>query len=215
MNKRTLIGVVVLGATALTGCSNKSDANEKNFGAAITQYFDQKGAQCLGLSSWPVDVTEYNASKGLHDAPAMAALESAGLVHSVDAEVLKPDPFGTRRVRVKRYTLTEQAKPFVREWEARTIPLDGGPSTVKEADLCWGRKTLEKVIKWEGPVQEEKQVATVVYTYKVEQVAPWANDPKIQAVYGSIERVMADAGKRTDRHGLRLTNLGWQAAGLD
>lgn len=139
MNKRTLIGVVVLGATALTGCSNKTDANEKNFGAAMAQYLDQKGAQCLGLSSWPVDVTEYNVSKGLHDAPAMAALESVGLVHGVDAEIQKPDPFGTRRVRVKRYTLTELSKPFVREWEARTIPLDGGPSIVKEADLCWGR----------------------------------------------------------------------------
>ncbi|MGB8602010.1 MAG: hypothetical protein WCD42_07425, partial [Rhizomicrobium sp.] len=60
MNKM-LTAVAVLGLLCLSACGSKTDANEKNFGAALSQYFEKQGAQCLSLGiydgQWPVEVT--------------------------------------------------------------------------------------------------------------------------------------------------------------
>lgn len=47
--------LAVLGTVTLTACGSKADANEKDFGAAMTQYFDKKGDLCLNTKRWPVD----------------------------------------------------------------------------------------------------------------------------------------------------------------
>ena len=39
----------------VAACGSKTDANEKNFGAAMSQYMEKKGAQCLRGQKWPVD----------------------------------------------------------------------------------------------------------------------------------------------------------------
>ena len=56
--KKNIVILAALGTAALTACGSKTDANEKNFGAAMTQYFDKKGDLCLNTKRWPVDLSE-------------------------------------------------------------------------------------------------------------------------------------------------------------
>ena len=45
--KKNIAILAALSVATLTACGSKTDANEKNFGAAMTQYFDKKGDLCL------------------------------------------------------------------------------------------------------------------------------------------------------------------------
>lgn len=81
----------VIGAGVLVACGSKTDANEKNFSAALTQYFDKRGEMCLGINKWPVDLSgmDLQLQKTMKTGKAnqMAALESVGLVKGEDATV--------------------------------------------------------------------------------------------------------------------------------
>ncbi|MGZ5202739.1 MAG: hypothetical protein ACXWC4_23495, partial [Telluria sp.] len=74
-----MFGATVL--AALSACNSKTSANEKNFGMAVTQYFDKKGDMCLDPVKWPVDVYDIDVrqQKLYPDGVAgqMAALEAA------------------------------------------------------------------------------------------------------------------------------------------
>ena len=81
MKKEVFTAILV--ATSLTACGNKNDANEKNFSAALNEYFAKKGDLCLGAHKWPIDVTEMEQRVGKaipgSDASQMTALEAVGL----------------------------------------------------------------------------------------------------------------------------------------
>lgn len=89
--KKRVICTAVLGALVLAGCGSKQDANEKNFGAAISQYLDKKGELCLRLNKWPVDVTEMDLrmqkTMPTGTAGQMEALAAIGLASGTDTEV--------------------------------------------------------------------------------------------------------------------------------
>jgi hypothetical protein len=207
--------LVAIGTIVLTACGNKTDANEKNFGAALTQYFDKKGDLCLN-ERWPVDVdiskmaliVEKNAEKYGRVAgrgKQMAVLEAVGLVKSEDVA----------KAEIKRYTLTDAAKPFVQEKEVDSFGLNGNTKT-KQTDLCWGKKALDKVVKWEGPMKlGDYQEAGVTYTYKINNLADWAKKPEVQAAFPSVKSILDGAGKREEKHAVKLTSQGWEATGLD
>jgi len=205
----TMIGVIMLTAS----CS-KTTANERNFGAALTQYFDKKGDLCLNIKKWPVDISAMDIrlekTMPFGSATQMAALESAGLVKGVDTVV--GDQFKTK---VKRYTLTDAAKPFIRE---ETVDSYGwnGKTKVKEIDIRWGKMSLKKIVKWEGPIKlGDYQEADVTYTYNVTDVADWARRPEVQAAFPSIKNTLDAAGSNQARRAVKLTSQGWEAKGLD
>ena len=220
--KKQLAILAVLGTVTLAACGSKTDANEKNFGAALTQYFDKKGDLCLNTKRWPVDLNEYDVrlQKTTATGPGgqMAALEAAGLVKDEDIEVdvmgIMGKPTGTK-AKVKRYTLTNAAKPFAQEREVSAIGLNGR-TTEKQTDLCWGKKALDKVVKWEGPMKlGDYQEASVTYLYKVNNVAEWAKRPDVQASFPVVKSVLDAAGTKPAKHPIKLTSEGWEAKGLD
>lgn len=220
--KKQLAILAVLGTVTLAACGSKTDANEKNFGAALTQYFDKKGDLCLNTKRWPVDLNEYDVrlQKTTATGPGgqMAALEAAGLVKGEDIEVdvmgIMGKPTGTK-AKVKRYTLTDAAKPFSQEREVSAIGLNGR-TTEKQTDLCWGKKALDKVVKWEGPMKlGDYQEASVTYLYKVNNVAEWAKRPDVQASFPVIKSILDAAGTKPAKHPIKLTSEGWEAKGLD
>lgn len=189
--------LAVLGVTTLAACASKTDANEKNFSAAITQYFERHGNLCLGLGQWPVIIG--------HDVKdlKMPALESAGLVKG------EIDDRGPGSYKIKRYTLTDAAKPFVHEW------VSDGPfmSGVKLLDLCWGKKALDRIVKWKGPMKfGDYQEAGVIFTYKVNNVADWATKPGFQLAFPDVKRVLDGVGTKQEERGVKLTNQGWEPA---
>lgn len=220
--KKTNIFTAVIGIVSLTACGSKTDANEKNFGAAMSQYFEKKGELCLNITKWPVDVSEMDErlAKSFQTGTSsrMSALRDVGLVKEevVDVDIIgmMGKPTGAK-VKVKRYSLTEAAKPFIQTKEVSSVGLNG-KTAVPQSDFCWGKKALEKIIKWEGPMKfGDYQEANITYTYKINNVAPWATKPSIQMAFPAIKSVLDGASKNQLKHGVKLTSEGWEARGLD
>lgn len=213
------IAVLVTSSILLAACGNKTDANEKNFGAALSQYLDKKGDLCLQLKDWPVEVSEMDLrlqeTMPTGTAGQMAALKAVGLVSGVDVERDEMYPFGNkptgRKFTVKRYTLTEIGKKFYREAE-----VDSFMGTKKAMQLCYGKTALDEVVKWEGPMKfGDFQTVSVKYTYKIDNLAEWANKPEFQVAFPYVKNEIDGIGTKEEQHSLKLTNLGWEANGLD
>lgn len=214
--------LVALSVATLTACGSKNDANEKNFSAAMTQYFDKKGDLCLNTKRWPVDLSEmelrWQKTSQAGSANQMAALEAAGLVKGEDTEVevmgIMGRPTGAK-TKIKRYTLTDAAKPFAQEKEVASIGLNGNTTKIL-TDLCWGKKVLDKIVKWEGPMKfGDYQEARITYTYKVNNLADWAKKPEVQAAFPAVKIILDGVGSKESKHTIKLTSQGWEAKGLD
>ena len=220
--KNRLVVFAILGTAALAGCGSKTDANEKNFGVALTHYFEKKGTLCLKIKRWPMDVTEMDLrlKKDMQSgiAAQMSALETVGLAKSEDIDVDRVDfmgkPIGVTS-RIKRYTLTDAAQPFMHSKDVDSIGL-AGKTTVKQTDLCWGNNVLDKIVKWEGPIKlGDYQEASVTYTYKVSNIADWTKRAEIQTAFPFVKTVLDGVGIKESKHSIKLTSQGWEARGLD
>jgi len=214
--KKLLLMVSVL--AAVSACSSKTDPNERNFGAAIDAYLAKKGALCLNAETWPVDRTdmEERIEGSLGRGSRMKALAAQGLVTATEVEKPLTSFDGTptgKSVAVTRYELTDKGKSFFHETNRYHGKLKQGE---RRGELCYGRKALDKVVKWEGPLKlGDYQEASVKYLYKVVGLADWANSPEVQAAFPQVERAIGDAGSKQQSHGVRLTSEGWEANGID
>lgn len=220
--KKQIAILAVLGTVTLTACGNKTDPNEKNFGAALTQYFEKKGDLCLNTKRWPLDLNEFDLrqQKTTPTSPSgqMAALEAVGLVKGADIEVeimgIMGKPTGGK-TRIRRYVLTDAAKPFAQERPVDLIDYNN-KSPGKHMDLCWGKKALGKIVKWEGPIKfGDYQAAGITYLYKVDNLANWATKPEVQAAFPVVKVLLDGADTKEAKHSVKLTSQGWEAAGLD
>ena len=123
----------------------------------------------------------------------MAVLEKIDLVRAEDAEVdevhfLTGRPTGKMR-KVRRYALTDAAKPFAKEKKRREF----GPKDDIITDLCWGKRVLDKVVKWDAPMKlGDYQETHVTYTYKIANFAEWANNPEVQEAFPYIKNILDD-----------------------
>lgn len=210
-----LMGLVV---SLLSACGGKHDASAGNFAAAIEQSLQERGHQCLGIVKWPVHLRKVDGHVATDvyppELPArMAALRAAGLVHAEDAEIEDRSFYLSGRDRPKlpvlRYSLTEAAKPFLRKPQRLVhVTSPGDPEPV---DLCWGRKSVDRVVKWRGPIKfGEYQAADVEYTYKIVHLAPWAHRPDIQQAFNSVKETLDGAGIKTLSRDVHLTSEGWE-----
>jgi hypothetical protein len=222
MERAPLIFASLLCAATLAACGSKTDANEKNFTAAMNQYFDRKGELCLGTKHWPVDISEMEMRMAKmstwSSANQMVVLESVGLVKGEDVQVDAVKTFGKptgAKLNVKRYVLTDAAKPYERQKEVEQLGLNGRTKETQTA-LCWGKAALNSIEKWEGPIKfGDYQAVNILYTYKVVGAAPWASKAEVKQAFPSVRQVLDGAQSKKVQHGLHLTNQGWEAAGLD
>lgn len=207
MNK-TLISLAccVTLSASLSACDSKTSANEKNFGITVSQYFEKKGEMCLEPVTWPVDVyeTDLRQQKLYPDGVAgqMAALAAAGLARAEDLEL--PGTLAGSKVKVRRYTMADAAKPY----------LHGAAG--QPPRLCWGRKSLDKVVRWADPAKAgDHEESSVIYTYRLSGLAPWARTPQVKEAFPVLGRTVD--GERTQQEKLyvRSTPQGWQALGLN
>jgi hypothetical protein len=206
----SLLIALTLSAT-LAGCNSKTSANEKNFGMAVSQYFDKKGDMCLDPITWPVDVyeTDVRQQKMYPDGVAgqMAALEAAGLARGEDMTLPGPlvdgKPSGPA-MKIRRYTMADAAKPWLHAQAAQ------------QPRLCWGRKSLHKILRWADPAKVgDHEESSVIYTYTLSNVAPWARQAQIKTAFPVLGRTVD--GERTQKEKLymKLTPQGWEALGLN
>jgi hypothetical protein len=212
MNKIAI--TLVLGVTlsaALSACDSKTSANAKNFAITVTQYFEKKGNMCLDPVKWPVDVyeTDLRQQKLYPDGVAgqMAALETVGLAKGEDTELpgtfVDGKPNGLK-VKVRRYTMLDAAKPYLRA--------DAG----RQPRICWGRKSLDKVLRWAEPTKVgDHEESSVIYTYKLSNVADWARKPQIKEAFPVLGRTVDGEHTQNEKLYVKLTPQGWEALGLN
>ncbi len=210
MNKTAIS--LVLGATlvaSLSACSSKTSANEENFGLAVSRYFDKKGEMCLDPIKWPVDVYDIDVRQQKlypdNAAGQMSALEAVGLARGEDVELPGAVVDGkANAVKVRRYTMTDAAKPYL-----KTAP-------GKQPRICWGRKSLSKVIRWADPAKVgDHEETSVLYTYKLANVADWARKPQVKEAFPELGRNIDGERSQKEKLYVKLTPNGWEALGLN
>jgi hypothetical protein len=204
---------LVLGVTfaaALSACDSKTSASDKNFAITVNQYFDKKGELCLDPVKWPVDVyeTDMRQQKLYPDnvAGQMAALEAAGLAKGEDTELpgtfVDGKPSG--KVKVRRYTMLDAAKPYLHAAAGR------------QPRICWGRKSLSKVLRWADPAKVgDHEESAVIYTYKLSNVADWARRPQIKEAFPLVGQNIDGERSQKEKLYVKLTPQGWEALGLN
>jgi hypothetical protein len=205
---------LVLGVSlsaALSACDSKTSANDKNFAATVTQYFDKKGDLCLDPIKWPVDVyeTDMRQQKLFPDnvAGQMAALEAVGFARGEDTELpgtfVEGKPAGLK-VKVRRYTMLDAAKPYLHAAAGR------------QPRICWGRKSLSKVLRWADPAKAgDHEESAVIYTYKLSNVADWARKPQVKEAFPSVGQNIDGERSQKEKLYVKLTPQGWEALGLN
>jgi hypothetical protein len=214
--KKSLRWLMPLGVLLLIGCANKNDANEKNFSEALNSYLAKRGQLCLGTPwTWPVVLLESERRSGMAPAAEMDALEKEGLVRSHEMETEYAPPLGRPfKARVVQYELTDNGKKFYQEKPFQSLGgtnilwLDGKPH---RGDFCFGKQALDKIIKWEGPnAADDPPKVSILYTYKIENLAEWAKNADVQRVFPGIVSTIDGAGKTAMNQALTLTSRGWE-----
>jgi hypothetical protein len=138
-------------------------------------------------------------------AGAMSALESVGLAKGEDMELPGAVVGGkTSAVKVRRYTMTDAVKPYLREKPGK-LPR-----------ICWGRKSLSKVIRWADPAKVgDHEESAVIYTYKLANVADWAHKPQVKEAFPELGRNIDGERSQKEKLYVKLTPNGWEALGLN
>jgi hypothetical protein len=195
---------LLAGVVALTACDSAKKPGDANFRKAIDQYLANRGKACTWVvGSFPVDVSESEHKLQSGAASQMAVLEGSGLVRSSDTVAAAPGIFGPSAPRrVKRYEPTEEGKKYLQQ-----VPGTLGQRT----GFCYGDKTVDSIVKWTEPVTMGASSQTeVTYTYKISNLAPWAQQSDIQHEFGDVRATVNGISKANEVAGLQLTNQGWE-----
>jgi hypothetical protein len=197
--------IYLAGALFLTACDNARKPSDGNFRKAIDQYLSKHGKACTWIGRpFPIDVSESEQNFRSGTGAQMAVLEAAGLVGSSDTVVPTPGILGPGAPRrVNRYQPTEAAKKYLQQ-----APGIFGES----AGFCYGDKMVDSIVKWTEPVTMGAYSQTeVTYTYKIANLAPWAEQSDVQREFGDIRTTVNGISKSNEIAGLQLTNQGWEA----
>lgn len=203
--------VSILAFVLLAGCNGAKKPNESNFRKAINQYLAKHGEACTLIGrNFPVDVTESEQRLQSDTAAQMVVLEQAGLVRSSNTTAVvhgmldalhgsaPPQP-------VKRYELTAEGQKYFQK-----TPGIFGQTT----SFCYGNKTVDSIVKWSQPARLGAATQTeVTYTYKIADLAPWAERPAVQREFGDVRTTVSEISKANEIVDLQLTNNGWEVPG--
>lgn len=202
MRKLTLI--FLAGIVSLPACDNARKPSDNNFRMAINQYLAQHGKACPWIDrSFPIGVSESEQMLQSKTGQQMATLEAAGLVRSSDTVAATPSIFGPGASRrVKRYEPIEEGKKYLQQ-----VPAVLGQS----AGFCYGDRTVDSIVKWTEPVPTGPySQSEVTYTYKIADLAPWAERSDVQHEFGDVRMIVNGISKSNEVAGLKLTNQGWE-----
>jgi hypothetical protein len=107
-------------------------------------------------------------------------------------------------VKVRRYIMTDAAKPYLHA------------KAGKQPRICWGRKSLSKVIRWADPAKvDDHEESSVIYTYKLSNVADWARKPQVKEAFPELGRNIDGERSQKEKMYVKLTPNGWEAFGLN
>lgn len=208
--KRSIV-LFVSSLLLVSGCNSAKKPGDSTFKAAINQYLYTNGKTCIpALHPFPIDIPVARLHDSSGTAAEMAALESAGLLHSNDTTAVVHGMLDALRGStppqpVKRYEMTAAGEKYFQQY----------PTVIGQANgFCYGLKQVDSIVKWDEPVtQGSYSVTRVTYTYKLEQLADWATQPGIQSTFPVVKATL-DQAKTDQEIDLHLTNKGWEAGGF-
>ncbi len=208
---RKPILILIAGSLVLTACNDGKKPSDANFTKAINQYLENHGEVCTTIGrQFPVDIPESEQKLSSYTAARMAALEQAGLVHSISTTAVvqgMPSPFSgpSSPQPMKRYELTAEGKKYYRQ-----VPSVDGQT----GGFCYGQKTVDAIVKWTEPMTTGAYSQTeVTYTYRIAAPASWAENQSVQQVFPDIRTTINGASRTTQIAGLQSTNKGWEVPG--
>lgn len=206
----TLAALAATTTLLLAGCDRPDMASEAGFRAALDQHLQAHGDLCIGRHAWPVDVPDGPGATQLRDGIQMPALEHAGLVAHVPAQMTLHHQDGSDEVvKALRYDLTDKGRQQLNP-HPRTAARTAGADA---PDLCYGHVRLARVTGWDKPhdtADKPARLATTVrYTYTLEP-APWAHDAMVQGAFPVLARVMRGSGTLELKQEMVATGGGWQ-----
>jgi hypothetical protein len=203
--------VSMAGLLFLAACNDAKKPSEANLTKAIDQYLTKHGEACTVIGrQFPIDIPASKPTDQYGLGPQVVALQQAGLVSETDTTavvhgMLDPLRGSTPPQPVKRYELTTEGKKYFRQ-----VPGTFGQTN----GLCYGQKTVDAIVKWTEPVTAGASSQTeVTYTYKIVNLAGWAERPDVQRAFPIIQATLTGASKITEIAGLQLTNKGWEVPG--
>ena len=200
--------VSIAGLLFLTACNDTKKPSEANLTKAIDQYLTKHGEACTVIGRpFPIDVSESEQRLQSGTSLEMATLEQAGLLQSSNTTAVVHGMLDALRGStppqpVKRYELTTEGKKYFHQ-----VPGTFGQTN----GLCYGQKTVDSIVKWTGPVTAGAPSQTeVTYTYKIVNLAGWAERQDVQRAFPIIQATLTGASKTTEIAGLQLTSKGWE-----
>lgn len=205
---RSICLVSIAGLFLLVACGGVKKPSNANFTKAINQYLAKHDDVCTVIvRQFPIDVPKSEQKEQYGIEPKLVALEQTGLVHSNNTTAVVHgmlDPLWglTPPQSVKRYELTPEGKKYFQE-----IP---GPLGQASA-FCYGQKSVDSIVKWtESGTYSQTEVT---YTYKIVNLASWAQQPDVQRAFLDVGVTVNGASKTNQIAGLQLTNQGWEVPG--
>jgi hypothetical protein len=208
---RRFCHLVTASLLILTACDSVKTPNQTNFTNAINGYLSRHGRACTAIDrQFPIDIPQSEQREQFGIAPKLTALEQAGLLRATDTTavvhgMLDPLRGSAPPQPVKRYELTADGQKYFQQ-----IPSALGQTSA----LCYGQKTVDSIVKWTEPATVGTSTQTeVTYTYKIVDVAGWAERPEVQQAFSDIRTTISGVSKTTEVAGLQLTSKGWEVPG--
>jgi len=198
-------------ALVVSACGNDPKAaNAVNFEKALNAHYAQM-KQCVKIGSQPnADgiIQEFRTDGSVQDKqlPFYNSLLALGLLEAVSSQKDTKNFSGqvTGKANWIGFKFSENGKTFLRpaEW-------DKGAFSTGARQLCYGTPQVVEIINFTKPAEAMgMKVSNVQYTYRVIDVAPWANDPALTRQFEWLsERISSDSIPKDDD--LVLTNNGW------
>jgi hypothetical protein len=183
--------VAVLAVLILAACGEKQ-ITEADIKTALDQGFEKAGPVCVPLDKgFPVTLNQMEQEYGI--GRTLSALEGTGLLSSM------PDGKG------RRYQVTEPGRKFYTEREGQSVGLT--VQKVKHGFMCFADMRVDKVNRWDA---QADQGFVVSYTYRLENIAPWATAPSVIQAMPKLA-IWISGAQKAERKGFVKKN----ASGLE
>ncbi|QDQ82256.1 hypothetical protein [Paraburkholderia megapolitana] len=199
-------------AVGICGCSSKSDATSDNFAKVIDSDLLAKNVYlCSPDLAFPVKDGQNLRALWPDTFAALEALEHAGKVKSEMVPAADSGDALDKSGRVRSWTPVDERDPlFVHHME----PNLGASGKHLVGQYCYGKKRVEKVVKWEGPGEMGgSTIAIVYYTYRLDNLQSWALDPALKGESRQVRSQVDGQGKTLLTVPLVLTSEGWEVQG--
>jgi hypothetical protein len=207
---RRLSVILIAGLLFLIACNDTRRPSNANFTKAINQYLAKYGEACTSIGrQFPIDIPASTQQAQYGFGPQVAALQQAGLVSETDTTavihgMLDAVRGSTPPQPARRFQLTAAGQKYFQQVPG-TFGQTGG--------FCYGQKTVDSVLKWGDPVTMNGYSETeVAYSYKIVNLAFWAERPDIQQAFPDIGATVSGVSKTNQTAGLQLTDNGWEVS---